>query len=100
MTRISHWVDGRTLEGTSGRTQPVFNPATGQESGQVDLASAAEVDAAVRSAATAAASWRSSSLSTRSAILFAFRELLHAKADELASIITAEHGKTHADALG
>jgi malonate-semialdehyde dehydrogenase (acetylating)/methylmalonate-semialdehyde dehydrogenase len=100
MMRISHWVGGRPQEGTSGRTSPVYDPARGEVSGQVDLASSDEVDAAVRSAATAAAAWRSSSLSTRSAVLFAFRQLLHDRADELASIITAEHGKTHADALG
>src|SRR4051812_33153501 len=100
MTRISHWIDGRPAERTSGRTSPVHNPATGEETAQVDLASAAEVDAAVRSASTAATSWRSSSLSTRSGVLFAFRQLLHERADELATVITSEHGKTHADALG
>ena len=100
MTRISHWIGGGLQEGTSGRTSPVYNPATGEVSGQVDLASADEVDAAVRSAAAAAAAWRSSSLSARSAVLFALRQLLHDRADELAAVITAEHGKTHTDALG
>ncbi len=100
MTRISSWIDGRLSESTSGRTAPVHDPATGQETSRVDLASAAEVDAAVRSAAAAATAWRSSSLSTRAAVLFAFRQLLHERADELAAIITAEHGKTRADALG
>ncbi|HYY09873.1 MAG TPA: CoA-acylating methylmalonate-semialdehyde dehydrogenase [Kineosporiaceae bacterium] len=100
MTRIPHWIDGALRDGTSGRSQAVRNPATGEEIAQVDLASAAEVDAAVRSAATAAASWRSSSLGARAAVLFAFRQLLHERADELAAVITAEHGKTRADALG
>src|SRR5579875_2272477 len=99
-TRISHWIDGASRAGTAGRTAPVFNPATGLQTGDVDLASAAEVDAAVASAKTAAKEWRSTSLSRRSAVLFAFRELLHASADDLAKIITAEHGKVLADAHG
>jgi methylmalonic acid semialdehyde dehydrogenase len=98
--RISHWIDGKLTTGTSGRTGPVFNPATGLQSGDVDLASAAEVDAAVASAKAAAKDWRSTSLSRRSGVLFAFRELVHNGADELAKIITAEHGKVLADAQG
>ena len=99
-TRISHWIDGRESAGTSGRTAPVFNPATGAQTGEVDLASASEVDAAVARAAEAARSWRQASLSRRSAVLFAFRELLHQRSDELAAIITAENGKVLADAAG
>jgi malonate-semialdehyde dehydrogenase (acetylating)/methylmalonate-semialdehyde dehydrogenase len=78
----------------------VYNPATGLKSGDVDLASADEVLAAVASAKDAAAQWRSSSLSRRAAVLFAFRELLHRNSDELAAIVTAEHGKTLSDAHG
>ena len=99
-TRITHWIDGRESAGTSGRTAPVFNPATGEQTGEVDLATAAEVDAAVAKARAAAREWRASSLSRRSAVLFAFRELLHQRADELAVIITAEHGKVLSDAAG
>ena len=99
-TRISHWIEGRVVAGTSGRTADVFNPATGAVSGQVDLASTAEVSAAVATAVEAAKKWRSSSLSQRSGVVFAFRQLLHDRSDELARIITAEHGKVHADALG
>jgi len=98
--RISHWIDGREQAGTSGRTAPVFNPASGLVAGEVDLASAAEVDAAVQAAVDAATAWRSSSLSKRAAVLFAFRHELSERADELAAVITAEHGKVHADALG
>ena len=98
--RISHWIDGAVRAGTSRRVGPVFNPATGLQSGEVDLASAAEVDSAVASAAAAARKWRTVSLSRRAAILFAFRELLHNEADELAKIVTAEHGKVLADAHG
>ena len=99
-TRISHWIDGTITAGTSGRTGAVFNPATGLQSGEVDLASAAEVDAAVASAKAAAPEWRAASLSRRSGVLFAFRQLLHDNADELAKILTAEHGKVLADAHG
>jgi malonate-semialdehyde dehydrogenase (acetylating)/methylmalonate-semialdehyde dehydrogenase len=98
--RIAHWISGRETVGTSGRTSPVFNPATGEQTGAVDLASAAEVDAAVASAKQAAVQWRQSSLSTRAAVLFKFRELLHDGIDELAQIVTAEHGKTLPDAAG
>src|SRR3954465_9279104 len=100
VNRINHWIDGAVGAGTSGRTSPVFNPATGLQSGEVDLASAAEVATAVASAKAAAQEWRSASLSRRSAVLFAFRELLHDRADELAKIVTAEHGKVLSDAHG
>ena len=100
VTRISHWIDGAAVAGTSGRTSPVFNPATGQQTAEVDLASTAEVEGAIASAKTAAREWRSASLSRRAAVLFAFRELLHNGTDELAAIVTAEHGKVLADAAG
>ncbi len=98
--RISHWIDGAMVAGTSGRTSPVYNPATGVQSAEVDLATAAEVDAAVAGARVAAEQWRRAPLSKRSSVLFAFRALLHDNLDELANIITAEHGKVHADAAG
>jgi malonate-semialdehyde dehydrogenase (acetylating) / methylmalonate-semialdehyde dehydrogenase len=98
--RISHWIDGREQAGTSGRSSSVFNPATGAVTGELDLASAAEVNQAVASARAAATAWRETSLSKRSGVLFAFRHLLHERAEKLAAIITAEHGKVHADALG
>jgi malonate-semialdehyde dehydrogenase (acetylating)/methylmalonate-semialdehyde dehydrogenase len=99
-TRITHWIDGSPVAGTSGRSGPVFNPATGRQSAEVDFASSAEIDTAVASAVAAAREWRQSSLSRRSAVLFAFRELLHNHADELSAIVTAEHGKVIADAAG
>ena len=98
--RISHWIDGSTVAGTSGRTAPVYNPATGTVTAEVDLASAAEVDAAVAAAKAASAQWRRTPLSKRSAVLFAFRALLHDNIDALAKIITAEHGKVTSDAAG
>src|SRR2546421_498049 len=84
----------------SSRPGPVFTPATGLQSGEVALAASAEVATAVASAKAAGQEWRSSSLSRRSAVLFAFRELLHDGADELAKIVTAEHGKVLSDAHG
>jgi malonate-semialdehyde dehydrogenase (acetylating) / methylmalonate-semialdehyde dehydrogenase len=100
MTHIAHWIGGAERAGTSGRVGPVFNPATGEQTAEVDLASAAEVGEAVAVAKEAARAWRSASLSKRSAVLFTFRELLAGRAGELAAIITAEHGKVLADAAG
>jgi malonate-semialdehyde dehydrogenase (acetylating)/methylmalonate-semialdehyde dehydrogenase len=100
MARITHWIGGAPTAGTSGRVGPVYNPATGEQTGEVDFASAAEVDAAVGTARAAAAGWRDASLSRRAAVLFAFRELLHARTAELAEIITSEHGKVIGDAKG
>ena len=98
--RISHWIDGQQTPGTAGRTSPVFNPATGQQTADVELAGADDIKQAVESAKAAAEGWRSASLSKRSAVLFAFRELLHQRSGELAEIVTAEHGKVLADAAG
>ena len=98
--RISHWIDGRKTRGTSSRTAPVFNPATGQRSSDVELASGSEVDGAVATAVAAAKEWRQASLSQRSGVIFAFRQLLHERTDELAAIVTAEHGKVLSDAAG
>jgi malonate-semialdehyde dehydrogenase (acetylating)/methylmalonate-semialdehyde dehydrogenase len=99
-TRISHWIDGEIRPGTSGRSSAVFDPATGRQTGDLDLASSAEVDTAVASAKAAARDWGRSSLSRRSAVLFAFRALLAEHIDEIAGAITAEQGKTLPDARG
>lgn len=103
MNRIPHFVDGaRTaLEaGGDGRHGAVFDPATGQVAATVGFATAAQVDVAVQIAARAARAWRDVSLSRRANVLFAFREILNARRDELAAVITAEHGKVLADAAG
>jgi malonate-semialdehyde dehydrogenase (acetylating)/methylmalonate-semialdehyde dehydrogenase len=100
VTTIDHWISGARVPGTSGRTAPVYDPATGIRTGEVTLASAAEVDAAVKTAGAAARDWGAASLSRRAAVLFAFRELLHERGDDLAAIITAEHGKVLSDAAG
>ncbi|MFJ7332902.1 CoA-acylating methylmalonate-semialdehyde dehydrogenase [Streptomyces sp. NPDC101110] len=100
MKTLTHWIDGKPVEGTSGRFGPVYNPATGAQEKQVTFATVEEVDAAVASAKAAFASWGESSLAKRTAILFKYRELLDAHRDEIAELITAEHGKVHSDALG
>ncbi|ATY16631.1 methylmalonate-semialdehyde dehydrogenase (CoA acylating) [Amycolatopsis sp. AA4] len=97
--RISHWIDGKPVVG-SGRTGDVYDPATGQVSAQVDFAGPAEVDQAVAAAAAALPGWRGTSLAGRTRVLFAFRELLQARKDELAKIVTSEHGKVESDAAG
>jgi malonate-semialdehyde dehydrogenase (acetylating)/methylmalonate-semialdehyde dehydrogenase len=100
MKRISHWINGSVVAGSSGRTGPVFNPATGERQAEVDFASVEEVDGAVAVAKAAFPAWRSTSLSRRSEILFHFRELVDANRKEIASLLTAEHGKVLSDAMG
>jgi malonate-semialdehyde dehydrogenase (acetylating) / methylmalonate-semialdehyde dehydrogenase len=100
MKRISHWIDGRLVAGTSGRQGPVFNPALGEQTGVVDFASDAEVDAAVASARAAFAGWRGTSLPKRAEVLFSLHELIDANRKEIAALITAEHGKVLGDAEG
>jgi malonate-semialdehyde dehydrogenase (acetylating)/methylmalonate-semialdehyde dehydrogenase len=97
---VGHWVDGKPWEGTSGRFGSVTNPASGAVTGRVALASAADVATVVESARAAAAEWRAVSLSRRVRVLFAMRELLEQRKDDLAARITAEHGKVLADARG
>jgi malonate-semialdehyde dehydrogenase (acetylating)/methylmalonate-semialdehyde dehydrogenase len=97
---IPHWISNARREGANGRTAPVTDPATGEVTGQVALASLDEVDAAVAAATAAFPAWRDTSLTRRGAVIFTFRELLNARKGELAEIITAEHGKVLEDALG
>src|SRR4249920_1825919 len=100
MRTINHWIGGRAVAGTSGRTGPVWNPATGEQQAEVDLASAEEVDTAVGAATAAFPAWRATSLSRRSEIMFHLRELVDANRKEIASLLTSEHGKVLGDALG
>ena len=100
MYTIDHWISGQRVAGASGKTGPVFNPATGQQQGEVALASVAEVDKAVAVAKEAFSTWRSSSLSKRADILFAFRQIVHSRRDEIANLVSQEHGKVPSDAAG
>ena len=97
---ITHWIDGKAWTGKAARTGEVYNPATGKLSGTVDFASTADMDEAVAVAKRAGLEWAATSLSKRVTIMFAFREILNARKEELAAIITAEHGKVLSDALG
>jgi malonate-semialdehyde dehydrogenase (acetylating)/methylmalonate-semialdehyde dehydrogenase len=96
---LSHWIDGRPVEVLPEQTGPIYNPATGQVIGRVPRGGAAEVDAAVRAARAAFPAWRDTPLITRSQLFFAFRELLWRHREEMAALITRDHGKTFPDAL-
>jgi malonate-semialdehyde dehydrogenase (acetylating)/methylmalonate-semialdehyde dehydrogenase len=99
MRTVPHFVRGEhRLEDREGA--PIFNPATGEQIAEVTFASPELLDEAIRSAREAAASWSESSLSKRTQVLFAFREALVRRSDDLARLITLEHGKTIPDALG
>ena len=98
--RVTHWIDGHLVEGTSGREGPIYDPATGRLARHVDFASVEEVDAAVAAAKAAFPAWRATSLSKRTDIMFRIRNLVEANRTELASLLTAEHGKVPSDALG
>ena len=98
--RITHWIGGRPVEGTSGRTGPVYNPATGVQTGQVDFASVEEIDRAVQAAREAFDSWRAISLSRKTETFFRIRQLVDEHREDIAKLLTAEHGKVLSDALG
>jgi malonate-semialdehyde dehydrogenase (acetylating) / methylmalonate-semialdehyde dehydrogenase len=98
--RVNHWINGRRVAGGSGRSGPVYNPATGELAREVDFASGKEVDAAVAAAKTAFPAWRATSLSRRTEILFRIRNLVDEHRAEIAAHLTREHGKVPSDALG
>ena len=100
MRELEHWVGGKAVAGTSGRSGPVFDPARGVQTGTVPFASADEVASAVEVATEAAAEWGAGSLSSRAAVLFRFRDLVAAATADLAAAVTAEHGKVLSDAAG
>ncbi len=100
MRTIEHWIGGRLTPGASERRSPVFDPATGRETADVALATPGDVDRAMSAASAAFQEWSQSSLSSRTKVLFAFRELVNARVDELAQAVSAEHGKVLADARG
>ncbi len=98
--RVTHWINGQSWSGAPERTGDVFDPATGQVTKKVDFASRAVLDEAVAAAQAAFPAWRDSSLTKRTQIMFAFRELLNANKEKVAALITEEHGKVLSDALG
>ena len=100
MEKIHHYIGGESVPSQSGRTHPVFNPATGGQAAEVGLASIEEVDSAVASCRAAFEDWRHTSLAARTKLMHAFRNLVEANAEEIARRLTAEHGKVDSDAQG
>src|SRR5579871_6339442 len=98
MNRISHIVSGQLVAGTSHL--PVFNPATGEQTGQVASGGAMEIAAAVKAAQAALPAWAAATPARRAKVMYEMRRLLEARKEDLARAISAEHGKTHSDALG
>ena len=100
MHTIDHWINGSLVASASGRLGPVYNPALGVQQANVGLASADEVDAAVAAAKAAFPAWRSTSLSKRAEVMFGFRELVVSHRDQIAELLSLEHGKVPGDAAG
>ena len=100
MTQITHWINGALDTKKPERTGDIYNPATGKVTGTVAFGNAATVDSAVSAATAAFAEWRHSSLTKRTQVLFAFRELVAQNKEKIAALITAEHGKVLSDAAG
>ena len=100
LSEVRHWIGGKRWDGPVDRWGAVMNPATGAQQSRVAFASGEVVDAAVVAAAKAAESWREASLASRTRVLFAFRQLVEKHKQEIAAILTREHGKVAADALG
>ena len=100
MERIGHYIGGKHVSGESGRTGPVYDPSTGQQTHEVDFADVVEIDRAIEAAREAFPAWRATSLSKRAEIMFRFRELLDVHKAEVAAVLTAQHGKVLSDAMG
>jgi malonate-semialdehyde dehydrogenase (acetylating) / methylmalonate-semialdehyde dehydrogenase len=98
--RITHFIGGKLVPGESGRRGPVFNPASGRQTHEVDFASVEEIDFAVETAAEAWPAWRATPLSKRADIMFRIRSLLDERRTDIAAVITAQHGKVLSDAMG
>jgi malonate-semialdehyde dehydrogenase (acetylating) / methylmalonate-semialdehyde dehydrogenase len=98
--RVSHWIGGRSVPGESGRSGPIYNPARGVQTKEVDFASVEEIDRAVQTAKKAFETWRQVSLSKRQELFFTIRDLFHRRKDDIAAILTEEHGKVFTDAKG
>ena len=97
---LNHWINGAAVAGTSGRFGDVFHPASGRVASHVPLATDAEVDAAVQAAAAAFPAWSAQPPLRRARVLFRFREIFEQRMDEVAALLTNEHGKVNSDARG
>ena len=100
MKRIEHFIDGKTTKGSSNKTSKVFNPATGEQTAEVNLASKADVDLAVEKAKKAFVDWSRKPPAQRAKVIFKFKELIEKNYDEITKIIVSEHGKVYEDAKG
>ena len=100
MRTVHHFIGGKIVEGTSGRFGDIFDPNTGAVQAKVSFAAAAEVDAAVQAAAHAQAQWALVNPQRRARAMFEFKRLVEARMDELAALLSSEHGKVVADARG
>jgi malonate-semialdehyde dehydrogenase (acetylating)/methylmalonate-semialdehyde dehydrogenase len=100
LREVQHWINGQTVTGTSGRFGDVYNPASGEVQAKVTLATAAEVDVAVAAAAAAFPEWSAQPPLRRARVLFRFREIFERRLDEVAALLTSEHGKVFSDARG
>ena len=100
MRSVHHWIDGKEAPGTSGRTADVYNPATGEVQAKVDLASKAEVDAAIARAAEAQVGWGATNPQRRARVMMKMVDLLNRDMDKMAEMLSSEHGKTFPDAKG
>ncbi len=100
MRTIGHFIDGKRVEGASGRTEDIFNPNTGEVQAKVSMATPSELDAAIVSAAEAQIKWANTNPQKRSRVLFAYKQLVEANMDDLAAMLSSEHGKVLADSRG
>jgi malonate-semialdehyde dehydrogenase (acetylating) / methylmalonate-semialdehyde dehydrogenase len=100
VTQVKHYINGKQVSGRNGRTSSVFNPATGEQTGLVPIANAADVADAVAAATEAAPGWAATTPLRRARILNRFLRILEERIDQLAAVIVAEHGKVHSDAVG
>ena len=100
MSMTKHFVDGKIFEGSSKRSGKVFNPATGEEVSEVNLASKNDVEFAVEKAKKAFIDWSNKPPVIRARVLFKFKELIEKNSDELTKLIVSEHGKVYDDAKG
>jgi malonate-semialdehyde dehydrogenase (acetylating) / methylmalonate-semialdehyde dehydrogenase len=100
LREIHHWINGRTSKGVSGRFGEVYNPATGEQQAKVALATPDEVDQAVSAASAAFPEWSSQPPLRRARVMFRFREIFEQRLDEVAALLTSEHGKVFSDAKG
>ncbi|HFB55090.1 MAG TPA: aldehyde dehydrogenase family protein, partial [Hellea balneolensis] len=100
MKKIKHIIGGHYTSGSTTNTQAVYNPATGEQTGELVLGEAADVNAAVDAALEAFESWSNTAPAKRARLMFALHTVMNIRADEIAKTLSAEHGKTHDDALG